>query len=217
MAVEHNKQVNQAHRKGTNFRKLLDYGGMPLVKHRYDDPLTCSGFCTACESAGFLRDAEPGLRLDQMSHSADTSDFEDLLGILPTPTMDDPVLFLLESPGGYYKLGEPLTFQGVTKQPPVHHYYWTPRETAWSRTSQDLSSLYGPYFAYLVYKFRLKHAYFTNIVKCSLGYPESETFIPYYVVKDESVRDSRIRKKCYELFLSEELKIIQPSTVFYFG
>lgn len=31
-----------------NFHKLLNYGGMPEVRYRYDDPIKCKGYCIAC-------------------------------------------------------------------------------------------------------------------------------------------------------------------------
>jgi hypothetical protein len=200
-----------------NFCTLLKYGGMPHVKNRYDKPAPCQGYCVACDKAGFVTATETAL--DQMSHGADTSDFEQMLGNLPLPGCVVSVVFLLESPGGYYDNGQPVPFEGVNKQPPVCGYYWMPSGPTqrWPETSEGLHDHYGSYFAYLLYRHRLKSAYFTNIVKCSLGFPKKKTFVPYYVVKDESNPHSRIRRRCCDLFLSNELRILSPAIVFYFG
>lgn len=97
----------------------------------------------------------------------------------------------------------------------MRHYYWMPKDKEWPQQAAHVSkNLYGSQFAYLLYKYRLKNAYFTNIVKCSLG---EKKLIPFYVVRDKEERDTRIREMCYRLFLSEELRICKPSLVFYFG
>lgn len=85
-----------------NFRVLLNYGGMPPVENTYTVPPSCSEFCISSEQQKFLQ-YEPSIVLDQMSHGADTWDFEQILGDMPTPYNKRPVVFLLESPGGYYK------------------------------------------------------------------------------------------------------------------
>lgn len=107
-----------------NFTELLNYGGMPIVRNEYNPPLECKCFCIACENEGFV--PESNVVLEQMSHGADTSDFEIHLGELPKPHKDISTVLLLESPGGYYENGEPRCCEGIIKQPPVKHYYWTP-------------------------------------------------------------------------------------------
>jgi hypothetical protein len=200
-----------------NFVELLDYGGMPVVRNMYEPPLECKGFCVACEDERFVPDSS--VVLEQMSHGADTSDYESLLGELPTPHNHESVVFLLESPGGYYENGEPRNYKGIIKEPPVRHYYWTPPEEyrSWPDDPYSLGNPYGPYFAYLVNNFHLKNAYFTNVVKCSLAVRSERKFIPYCVVRRPTYRDTRIRNKCFELYLYRELKILEPRHIFCFG
>jgi len=47
-----------------NFHQLLEYGGQPPVRCRYDPPLACRCLCVACEEAKLLGSE---LKLDQMS------------------------------------------------------------------------------------------------------------------------------------------------------
>jgi hypothetical protein len=108
-----------------NFQKLLHYSSIPDCGARSIFPITCTGFCKSCEENGYLDSGD--LRLDQMSHGADTEDIEKSICKLPPGGLDISVAFLLESPGGYYDLGFPIKHEGVTKQPPVNCYYWTPR------------------------------------------------------------------------------------------
>ncbi len=65
-----------------NFQELLHYGGQPPVRNRYSPPIACAGYCVSCEDAGLLQ--KTGMQLDLMSHGCDTSDFEELLGLMPS-------------------------------------------------------------------------------------------------------------------------------------
>jgi len=197
-----------------NFKKLLNYGGMPAVQSRYEQEVDCKEYCIECEMAGINTDGNKSQILDQMSHGADTWDFEQLLGELDKPYNELHVAFLLESPGGYYGNGKPISYNSYKKQPPVNHYYWIPELKEWPKGQEKFKEMYGSYFAYLIKNFNLKNAYFTNIVKCSLANPLKKKFIPYEI-KDS--RHMQILDKCYSNFLLEELKIHKPSIIFCFG
>jgi hypothetical protein len=200
-----------------NFRKLFHYDHEPKERGRYSAPMPCTGFCVSCEKQGLLDRGD--CRLDQMSHGADTEDFERAICTLPTGGPSLSVVFLLESPGGYYGNGCPIIHEGVTKQPPVHHYYWTPSQlTEWPTDSNKVvPKSYGPYFAYIIATHRLHNAYFTNIIKCALATNNENKFKSYYVVANSSNRDSKILTNCFSLFLSEEMMIAKPRIVFFFG
>lgn len=198
-----------------NFRTLLHYNNVPDRGARSSFPIACSGFCVSCEKKGFLDTRD--LRLDQMSHGADTEDMEKSICELPSGGLEVSVAFLLESPGGYYDLGFPIEHKGVTKRPPVKQYYWTPSpRTSWPKNPNEVDNMYGPYFAYIIATHELRNAYFTNIIKCSLAKRDADQFVGYYVVRDPDIRDSNIRTNCYDLFLSEEIRIVKPEIVFYF-
>jgi hypothetical protein len=198
-----------------NFKRLLSYPNGPTVVNRTEVPTRCDGFCVSCERKGHLSGSAH--QLDQMSHGADTSDFETLLSPLATTTNAPRVMFLLESPGGYYDLGVVMTHEGVTKRPPVKHYYWTPEIAHWPTNGDDVGGSYGPYFAYLIHHHGLRQAYFTNIVKCSLADKDAEQFIPYQPRANPSLRDTKIIRNCFSEFLKSELQLFDPQLVFYFG
>jgi len=195
-----------------NFKDLLHYSAVP-------DGVTrscCTGFCVSCEEKGYLTDQD--LRLDQMSHGASTDDFENLICKLPSNGIDIPIAFLFEAPGGYYNNGCKIEYRRIIKQPPVNGFYWVPKLENWpmEKAKVDPKS-YGPYLAYLIGTHKLKNAYFTNMVKCSLAKKEKDQFVGYYVSRDENCRDSKIRNNCFSLFLERELQILRPKIVFYFG
>lgn len=207
--------MNDAALAHLNFKTLLHYDATPDAGSIPTGGIKCNGFCVSCEKQDLL--AGSGLRLDQMSHGADTSDFERSITKLPTGGIDHPIAFILESPGGYYGNGRKILHEGTSKQPPVNHYYWTPKLTEWPTTPAMVNGRYGPYFAYIIASHKLKNAYFTNMVKCSLAKQTTDQFVRFKAVKNPKYVDARVRENCYENFLSKEMDILQPKLVFYFG
>lgn len=191
-----------------NFTEVLDYGGQPRVQNSYSSPLECRGYCISCETNGLLR--KSGGRLDLISHGCDSSDFEAVLGPMPRQgvPIEQPVLFLLENPGGEKENGTPVHFQGCTKQPPVNHYYWTPNVQTWPSAVADFNcNFYGPYFAYLMRRHQLLNVYITNLVKCKW-------------VADGPSGDgdtSIILKHCVDRYLTKEFEIFLPQVALCFG
>lgn len=197
-----------------NFKNLLQYEGIPDVRHRPN----CTGFCVSCEKQGFVED--PNFMLFQMSHGADTEDFEKAITPLPENGFDASVVFLLESPGGNYGNGTSITYEGYTKEPPVNCYYWLPSPSkTWPTDQSNVDpGSYGQYFAYILAKHNLQNAYFTNMIKCSLAPKDnSKAFSPWYNVADKNNWHSKIRSNCFDLYLKEELRLVQPQIIFYFG
>jgi hypothetical protein len=204
-----------------NFRTLLHYSRVPEFGARSSFPtIACTGFCVSCEKNGFLDGGNQ--RLNLMSHGADTDDFEKSICELPPGGLEVSIVFLLASPGAHHDLvGDPFNYEGVTKRPPVKHYYWTtpqpPQKTTWPTDQSKLENSYGDYFAYLIKTHELHNAYFTNIIKCNLTERDDEAFISYKPTRDPDNRHSKILNNCYNLFLSEEMRVINPQIVFYFG
>jgi hypothetical protein len=195
-----------------NFSELLHCDGrQPQV--------ACSGYCVSCDRAKFLD--EEDVHLHQMSHGADTSDFEDFYGReISGPYIHQWVVFIFESPGGQYQNGVDVPYQGFSKRPPNKTRYWLPDdETVWPATLDDVLSAgnpYGPYLAYLMKQFALKNAYFTNAIKCGLTVNGSAPpkFQPYSKV---SAPYRKIGDNCFSLFLREELRLLDPAVVFAVG
>src|SRR5712692_3352398 len=120
------------------------------------------------------------VHLDRMSHAADTQDFEAFYREeLLRPYIEDWVFFVLESPGGQDDNGDARTHRNFTKRPPNNAYYWLPDDrNHWPTTLGEVlqaDNSYGPYLAYLIKRFRLKNAYFTNAVNVR---PRRERFRP---------------------------------------
>lgn len=195
-----------------NFREILNYGGQPPVQYRYSSPLACQGYCVDCEEAGIVK--QVGGRLDMMSHGCDSADFEAILGKMPREGtgVDEPILFLLENPGGHDENGKAVRFGRHRKEPPVKHYYWTPNSNDWPvspATCDETRNYYGTYFAYLMRRHQLQNVYITNLIKCK------------WVQRARDPRgsgdDSAIVRHCVERFLKRELQFVGPRAVFCFG
>jgi hypothetical protein len=125
-----------------NFQKLLHYGGEPTDQASLPER-NCPGYCVSCEEKGLLVNGD--VKLDQMSHGADTDDFERVIRRLDPGGVDFPIAFLLESPGGYYVNGKQIDYKEARKQPPVFCYYWLPKGlTDWPTDPEEVKpSTYG--------------------------------------------------------------------------
>jgi len=207
-----------------NFKSLLDYGGQPEVKHKYDTPLQCAGFCHKCEDQGLVDQTE--FKLGQMSHGCDSSDFEEFLGPLPGPPsttgkfIEDPIMFVLESPGSSYHNAAETTCDKYTKMPPRYHYYWTPYAKEWPTDYNELPDRWGSYFAYLMREFGLRNVYITNLIKCGktpVNKDEKNSFQPYGTFRNKDDSDRKILDQCYKEFFSTELKEFSPKLIIVFG
>jgi hypothetical protein len=195
-----------------NFNDLLHYGGQPEVQYRYAQSLSCQGYCVSCEESGLLKqpDGTDG-RLDLMSHGCGSEDFEHALG-QPMPRdgsgVEQPVLFLLENPGGDLPdIGTTIEYRGSYKQPPVNHYYWTPGTKSWPSDAGDKvfnGNWYGPYFAYLMRFHQLLNVYITNVIKCRWVGVGKRT--PTVIITN-----------CTKRYLTREVQLFAPKLVLCFG
>lgn len=208
-----------------NFSILLHYsGGQPPVENVYRNEVTCSGFCIECETAGIL-EGRDDVCLYRMSHGCDSSDYEEVLGqFVPSPDctnepIEEPVMFVLESPGPEDKNGKECPFEQIKKWPPVKTYYFAPdHSNSWARTS--IESLrdknFADYFCFLMTHFNLRNVYITNMIKCGKS-PTSNPadFLPYD--RKDSLLDSSIFESCYSHVLSKEIAAFDPKVIFAVG
>jgi hypothetical protein len=194
--------------RNLNFKKLLEYPDDFQTKHKYDPPINCNRFCIECEKNGEMTNA-CGATL--MSHGCDTDDFEAILGprIINRDEVKEPIMFLLEDPGGDWKeIREERTHEddkNLKKKIPVKHYYFSPSSESWPQSVEEVKSngnYYGTYFAYVMQKYSLANVYITNLVKCKwVG----------------SKRSVKAEDTCVNLYLQKELDEFLPRIVFCFG
>ena len=182
-----------------NFKNLLKYQDNFPIQNRYDDEskLVCYGFCTECEDKGKVSEDEV-----LMSHGCHSSVYQELIQEKNTFTNNEPIMFLLENPGGDYGNGDSVTYNSITKKPPVKHFYFTPNCESWPG-DDDINIIaknpYGNYFAYLMQKYSLGNVYITNCIKCK------------YTENYEA------SKNCCKKWLEEEIEIFKPTKIVCFG
>lgn len=189
-----------------NFGKngVLHYVGSVDPKFRLEEGLAycCEGFCCSCEeNKKCLSKGGDGVL---MSHGCTGADIAKAMGLkeLPVGQEDRHVMFVFENPGADYGQGIVMSCGGVTKKPPVKHYYWTSDMTEWPDNPPEKSSqLYGGYIAYLMTKHKLRNVYVTNCIKCK------------YVGGEYSAT----AQNCMEHIFKAELTVFRPDIIFCFG
>jgi hypothetical protein len=191
--------------RNLNFKQLLEYPDDFQTKHIYDPPISCNRFCIECEKNGAMTKA-CGDTL--MSHGCDTDDFETILKskISNRDGVNEPIMFLLEDPGGDWKeMREEITHEddkNLKKKIPVKFHYFSPSGKSWPQSVEEVTDKYGTYFAYVMQKHSLANVYITNLVKCKwVGRKRTD-----------SAEDT-----CVNLYLKKELNEFSPRIIFCFG
>ena len=185
------------------FEEILTYKKPMRMQCKADALFECTGFCCDCEQKG-LAETEGSSKV-LMSHGCTSDDFAAIIGQpLPTVCCSLPIMFLLENPGADYGNGLPLTLRGVTKNPPVNHFYFSSGLKSWP-DNPNCGNHYGDYFAYLMAKFGLSNVYITNCIKCKYDGPREE----------EKYRATA--KNCMERFLKREIHAFNPKLIVCFG
>lgn len=183
-----------------NFNELLKYPKDFTPKFRYQIPLRCSNFCTYCEKQLQCCSNQPPL----MSHGCSIDEIKKIISEPFKGTDDRPIMFLLENPGGDYQNGCNIKYNGVEKNPPVNHFYFSPAHDIkkWPTTVEEVKpNPYGNYFAYLIKRHSLNNVYIANCIKC----------------KYSGDMYKKTKKICVEKYLKEEIKIFAPQKIIVFG
>jgi hypothetical protein len=172
------------------------------------------GFCTKCEEKGCnLCPTDNNFKLQTISHAATTQDFLLATNQQNTDLSDwknDSVLFLMEGPSVAWWFYEEKEFNGVKKKPTKEWYWVHDRQEKYSYPQEFKGGIYGTLFNSIIFTFKLKNAYFTNLVKCGLNNDDNK----YKGINDY---DEETLRTCVENFLLKEMEILKPKIVFCFG
>lgn len=207
--------------KTLNFEKLISVEfEKSIYEYSFKDYLSknkhqIKGFCIDCEDKSLnISPKDSNFRLQNISHGATSSDFleatDKKITELNESWKDEGVIFIMESPSvdsGFY---EKNTFEGITKKP-TKEWYWIHNEQNKFEYPQEFKGgKYGSLFNSIIYTFKLKNAYFTNLIKCGMN-NEAGKF------KGIDFFDGKCIDNCFNRFLSEEIRIIEPKVIFCFG
>ena len=172
------------------------------------------GFCLKCEEKGCnVCPSDSNYKLQNISHGASSED------ILQSTKQDDVdfsdwhnegVLFLMEGPSKDYDIYQDVEFNGYNKRPAKLWYWIHEEQKPFSYPEEFKGGTYGTLFNSLIFTFKLKKAYLTNLVKCGLNSSDDN----YKGIADYHPESP---KTCYENFLLKEIEIIKPKVIFCFG
>jgi len=172
------------------------------------------GFCTRCEEIGCnLCPTDNTFRLQNISHGATTKDIllaTDQQNIELSDWHDEGVIFLMEGPSIDWGFYEENYYNGHKKKPTKEWYWVHDKQQKYSYPSEFKGGKYGSLFNSIIFTFKLKNAYLTNLVKCGLNNENNN----YKGIKDYDYRSLQI---CVENILMKEIEIIKPKLVFCFG
>lgn len=172
------------------------------------------GYCLRCETKGCNTcPTDNTFDLKNISHGAST---DDILFATKQNDIDfsewhnEGVVFLMEGPSRDYDIYEEVEFMNFKKRP-TKLWYWVHEEQKHlSYPAEFRGGAYGKLFNSLIFTFKLRNAYFTNLVKCGLNNSKDN-----YKGIDDYNPDCL--KTCYENFLLKEIEIIKPKLIFCFG
>lgn len=191
-----------------NFSAILTYDRPISLRFHStgETPLNiCKQFCRDCETKGLVpKSGSPGIL---MSHGCTSDEFSEIIGSpLPEVKCSLPIMFLLENPGADNGNGESQECVGVTKNPPINHFYFSSGLNHWPTEPPERGNPYGDYFAFLMARFGLSDVYITNCIKCK-----------YDKVAYGKRAYDRTADNCMVRFLEKEISIFRPRIIFCFG
>ncbi len=205
-----------------NFEKLISIEfEKPISEYSFNDYLSkgkrqIKGFCTDCEGKKLnISPKDENYRLQNISHGATSNDIFEAsdknITKLDKYWKDEGVIFIMESPsadrGGFY---EKNTFDGITKKPTKEWYWVHYKQDKFGYPQEFKGGRYGSLFNSIIYTFKLKNAYLTNLIKCGMN-NENGKF------KGIDFFNGGCIDNCFNRFLSEEIRIIDPKIIFCFG
>lgn len=207
--------------KTLNFEKLISIDfEKSITEYNFNEYLDktkhqINGFCVDCEDKGLSSSPkDPSFRLQNISHGATTNDFleatDKISNELDESWKDEGVVFIMESPSVDWGFYEKNTFKGITKKPTKDWYWIHEKQKQHTYPQEFKGGTYGSLFNSIIYTFKLKNAYFTNLIKCGMNNEEGK-------FKGIDFFNGKCIDNCFDRFLSEEIRIIDPKVIFCFG
>lgn len=158
-------------------------------------------------------------QLTNVSHGVSTAEYEYIIKktIEDTPaTINAGIMFLFENPASVdNKRDKDLYRDCIDDKKTCNEWYWLHllekeiiekgkfEPDFWGQVKKHR---YDTLIASIIYKFKLKNAYITNMVKCGLVSADKFKNIGWY---SKSCID-----KCYDTFLRREIDIVAPQIIF---
>lgn len=206
--------------KQLNFKELLQlHSSINLETYdveacRHGNGHLIHGFCLKCENSDCnVSPKDPAFSLKNISHGASSDDVLCATGKKDLNFSDwhnEAVLFLMEGPSKDYDIYQEVEFNGYKKCPTKGWYWIHDGDQSYSYPNEFKGRTYGGLFSSIIFTFKLKNAYLTNLVKCGLNNAANA-----YKGIDEY--NPKCVQTCYENYLQREILILKPQVVFCFG
>ena len=190
----------------------IDQYDFSVYAQQHRHPL--KGFCTLCEESGVHQcPSDSSFRLNHMSHGASTKDVLMATGQTARDFSDwheEGVVFLMEGPSVDWGFYEEVEYNGYKKKPTREWYWIHAIKDTYQFPQEFRGGRYGSLFNSIIFTFKLKNAYQTNLVKCGLNnHLNMYKGIEHY--------NWKCLETCVEHILLRELELMQPKVVFCFG
>jgi hypothetical protein len=219
--------MNKEELKKLNFSELLKIDHPNIEQYSFDDykkngnrHLKITKMCTLCEKEGVnICTSDKNYRLKTMGHGSMTDDFLVATGqkkkIDLSDWKDENVLFLLENPGPCDpKIYTPFEYKKDSSKYPTHQWYFLnhtddPQKCEYPNFFHGKE--YGGFFTSVLFTFKLKNMYITDLIKCGMNDDSENNFKHIHDYKPECI------KNCLEHYFYEEIKLVNPKIIFCLG
>ena len=218
--------MNKKELKELNFNKLIKIDHPNIEKYSFEDyakngfkhPI--KGVCTKCEDLKIkVCPSNPNYKLKTMSHGSTSYDILNATGQIGQESSSDwkegGVLFILANPGPCSKnTYEEVPYNNYKKTPSIQWHFLNqfPYPQRCEYPYHFKGGEYGELFCSILFTFKLRNMYITDLVKCGLNvdgknekYNSKINVIKNY---DECVEN------CIEEYLYKEIQFVDPKIIF---
>ena len=217
--------MNKKELKELNFNNLLTFD-TNIEKYTFEDYKKngnrhpkITKMCTLCEEEGVsICTFNKNYSLKTMGHGSMTDDILSATGkenIDLSDWKEENVLFLLENPGPCDpKIYTPFEYKKGNKKFPTHQWYFLnhtndPQKCEYPDYFQGKE--YGGFFTSVIFTFKLKNMYITDLIKCGMNDDSKSNFKHIHEYNQKCVEN------CLEHYFYNEIQLVNPKIIFCLG
>lgn len=229
MNIEELKKLNFSDLLKIDHPNIEKYSFEDYAKNGYKHPII--GMCTKCEEEkvniclsdkkcelkkeGLCpSDKNKNCRLKNMGHGSMTDDILAATGQKSSPDWkEDGVLFVLENPGPCdNKIYTQVKYKGFEKFPSKQWHFVNPQpypqrcEYPYHFKGKE----YGELFCSILFTFKLKNMYITDVVKCGMIH-ENKKYLHINTYDDKCIEN------CLKNYFYKEIELVNPQIIFCLG
>ncbi|MCL2792269.1 MAG: uracil-DNA glycosylase family protein [Spirochaetaceae bacterium] len=216
--------------KELNFNNLIklntdinEYSYEHYIKNGFRHPI--KGMCTICEENSVnICPSDRNFKLMAMGHGSTSNDIlqaSDQQELDTSSWKEEGVMFVFENPGPCVNnIYEKISSKGFSKYPSYKWFWIHNRKNKCEYPVHFQGRCYDEYVTSAMFTFKLKSLYITDIVKCGMNNKLGGDY-KNTIGKSKKSKYSWYNQKCIEnclrFYFFEEIKIVKPRIIFYFG